>query len=147
MGYRSDIAYTIRFIVPDDEETHGQVRDSFYTFLAEAKAKTETALCFSELEPINTKSRNSEGFYVDEENMRIDFHAWHVKWYDGYKDVDCHEALFSLANEWSEDNEYIGGVKVRIGEDLDDNVMEDFGTGSDEWLYIGRSIIRDGDEI
>lgn len=152
MGYRSAVAYTIRFEVERSPEEHerspeeheAKCKESFYTFLAEAKANDKTALCFSELEPINTKDNNGEGFHVDEENMRIDFHAWHVKWYDGYKDVDCHEALFSLADEWSEDNEYIGGVKVRIGEELDDTVKEEFGTGDCEWLDIGRTIIKDG---
>jgi hypothetical protein len=149
MGYRSAVAYTIRFVPTEDDfiEQHKiEAKKSFYTFLAEAKAKPETALCFNELEPINIKDK-AEGFYVDEENMQIDFLAWHVKWYDGYKDVDCHELLFSLANDWADDNDYIGGVKVRIGEELDDNERDEFGVGDSEWLDIGRSIIRNGREI
>jgi len=149
MGYRSAVAYTIRFVPTQDDfiqQHKSACKDSFYTFLAEAKANDETALCFDETEPVNIKDR-SEGFYIDEENMRIDFLAWHVKWYSGYKDADCHEALFSLANDWADDNDYIGGVKVRIGEELDDNESDVIGTGDNEWLDIGRSIIRDGKEI
>jgi len=149
MGYRSAVAYTIRFVTTEDdfkEQNRIDAKRSFYTFLAEAKANDETALCFDETEPVNVKDRG-EGFYIDEENMRIDFLAWHVKWYSGYKDADCHEALFSLANDWADDNDYIGGVKVRIGEELDDNESDVIGTGDNEWLDIGRSIIRDGKEI
>jgi len=150
MGYRSAVAYTIRFVcnqLDASDEDRTKCKDSFYTFLAEAKDTPETALCFGELEPVNMKDRNGEGFYVNEEEMQINFHAWHVKWYNGYKDVDCHEALFSLANDWVDDNDYIGGVKVRIGEELDDNESDVIGTGDNEWLDIGRSIIRDGKEI
>ena len=103
MGYRSAVAYTIRFIPDENEKPLGKVRDSFYKFLAEAKAKTETQLCFDEDQAMNVKEENGEGFYVNEQEMKIDFLAWHVKWYDGYPDVDCHEALLSLANEWCED--------------------------------------------
>ena len=44
MGYRSDVAYTIRFVSDHDENN----KQSFYTFIAEAKAKAATAPCFSE---------------------------------------------------------------------------------------------------
>ena len=43
MGYRSEVAYTIRF-TSDDE----RAKQSFFTFLAEAKARAATAGCFTE---------------------------------------------------------------------------------------------------
>jgi len=151
MGYRSEVVYTIRFIPPKDgTELHNETkcRESFYTFLAEAKANPETALCFNELEPINAKEKNGEGFYINEQEMRIDFLAWSVKWYDGYHDVDCHERLLSLASEWCDDeatgNPYIGGAYVRVGEEVDDNDERWFGTGESDWLSINRVIYRDG---
>jgi len=151
MGYKSAVAYTIRFIPDENEKPLGRVRDSFYTFLAEAKAKTETQLCFDEDQAINVKEENGEGFYVNEQEMKIDFLAWHVKWYDGYPDVDCHEALLSLAQEWCEDeatgNPYIGGAYVRIGEEVVDNDEQWFGTAESDWLSISRTICRDGKEI
>ena len=40
MGYRSDVAYTIRFNSEDDELN----KQSFFTFLAEAKTKEDYVL-------------------------------------------------------------------------------------------------------
>lgn len=85
MGYRSDVAYIVCF----------KNKDLFYTFLAEAKAKTETAECFSD-----ESFKATGGFVVDEANLRIEFNASNVKWYDGYADVDCHNALVDMANEY-----------------------------------------------
>ena len=155
MGYRSAVAYTIRFVppfrgnqdvIPSEEEDMANCKDSFYTFLADAKANTDTALCFNEEEPINVKD-GKEGFFVDEEKLEIRFLAWHVKWYPDYPDVQCHDALFSLASEWANDNDYIGGASVRIGEEIDDNDTSYFGTGDNEWLEISRHICMDGKEL
>ena len=151
MGYRSDVAYTIRFIPTEDDfvASHRiKAKESFYTFLAEAKSKPETALCFQEEESINTKEPNGEGFYVDKENMTIKFFACHVKWYPDYSDVKCHEALMELASDWADDaddanNEYIGYVFVRIGESADDTIEECVGTGDYDWLGVRRQIVGD----
>jgi hypothetical protein len=158
MGYRSAVAYTIRFVPPisgdenkDNVNHETKMRESFYTFLAEAKVNNDTALCFVEEEPINAKEPNGEGFFIDEKNLQINFLAWHVKWYEHYKDVMCHENLFSLAREWANNdentNDYIGGAFVRIGEEVNDNDMMYFGTGDSEWLDIGRTIYKDGKEL
>jgi hypothetical protein len=90
MGYRSTVAYTIRFIPrhspdTDDIEEERKAKSSFYLFLAEAKANVDTSLCFSDKE--------SDVFKVDEENLQIRFFAEGVKWYESYPDVQCHEAL------------------------------------------------------
>jgi hypothetical protein len=132
MGYRSTVAYTIRFVVPDDEKTHGQVRDSFYTFLAEAKSKPEIAFCFSEEE--------QEYLNVDEKGMTINFFADSVKWYDDYPEVKCHEALIQLSKDWVDDaeNEYMSGAFARIGEDSEDNIEEVWGQGEYDWISINR---------
>lgn len=93
MGYRSEVAYMVCF---RDEEIDGvnKGKEMFYTFLAEAKSRTETANCFLE------EGKPFAGFVVDEKQLRFEFYADNVKWYDGYTDVDCHNNLVDLAREY-----------------------------------------------
>lgn len=131
MGYRSDVAYTIRFV--HEDETNN--KQSFYVFLAEAKANAATAVCFEE--------HGWMEFVVDEDNYRINFFAEGVKWYESYADVQCHEALLSLASEWDEDNHaHIAYQFVRIGEESDD-IEDKRSESADDWIYLERSISRD----
>jgi hypothetical protein len=135
MGYRSDVAYTIRFVHEDDTNN----KQSFYTFLAEAKVNAATAACFHELEWAE--------FQIDEANFRINFACDDVKWYETYPDVQCHEALINLASEWVNDEDNNSGIAymfVRLGENEDDNETREGGDGCNwEWLQINRSISRD----
>ena len=138
MGYRSAVAYTIRFVDDHDEKN----KQSFYTFLAEAKAKAATALCFNDPEWAE--------FVIDEARYRINFSADDVKWYSDYEHVKCHEALIELADEWANqgdgDSEPHTGIAykfIRIGEDIGD-VEEKASEFADyEWLQLSRSIERD----
>ena len=135
MGYRSDVAYTIRFTSDHDEKN----RQSFYTFLAEAKSKAATAPCFTE------ETGQWSEFEVDEKRFRINFAADDVKWYESYPDVQCHEALISLAKEWADesDNPEIGYRFVRIGEDADDIEQREGGDADWDWVQVVRTISRD----
>lgn len=129
MGYRSDVAYTIRFVSDHDEKN----KQSFYTFLAEAKSKAATAPCFNEVE-------------VDEVRLRINFSADDVKWYPSYPDVACHEALLDLADEWANDesnNSEIAYRFVRIGEEPEDIESKTNGDASWDWVNVHRAIERD----
>jgi hypothetical protein len=134
MGYRSDVAYTIRFVHEDDTNN----KQSFYTFLAEAKANAATAACFKDLD--------WAALEVDEAKFRINFHVDHVKWYEGYPDVQCHEALLSLAKEWDEDEDnhsHIAYAFVRMGEESDD-IDERVSESADwDWVRVERTISRD----
>jgi|Laugrespbdmm15sn_2_1035079.scaffolds.fasta_scaffold92470_2 hypothetical protein len=136
MGYRSDVAYTIRFVHEDDTNN----KQSFYTFLAEAKANAATALCFT------TPDVPSWVFEVDEENYQINFYADSVKWYDSFSEVQAHEALLSLAKEWDEDTDNhscIAYIFVRIGEDKNDVEVREGGDVDYDWVHVSRSISRD----
>jgi len=144
MGYRSTVAYTIRFIPPREDDpksglTAEKAKASFYTFLAEAKSKEDTALCFS--------SDESEVFEVDEEKLQLRFFADYVKWYESYPDVACHEALIQLSRDWADDEDtncpYIGGAFARVGEELEDNTQEVWGQGDWDWVSIARSVCAD----
>jgi len=145
VGYRSQVAYTIRFTPPykhpdiDDMAELKKCKESFYTFLAEAKTKFPSSIA-------------DEHLSIDEPNMALNFLADAVKWYEDFEDVKCHVALLGLAQEWAEDgdekngvagNTYIGGIFMRIGEDTDDITEESFGNHDWEWMQISRQIIVD----
>ena len=144
MGYRSQVAYTIRFIAQDDaDEKIVSAKQAFFIFLAEAKSKEETALCFTPEE--------AEYLEVDEDKLELRFYASDVKWYDEYIGVKCHEELISLSKEWSGEsnipfkggNKQIGGAFARIGEDSDDNVEQVWGSGDYGWVGVNRSVYCD----
>ena len=136
MGYRSDVAYTIRFVHEDDTNN----KQSFYTFLAEAKSKAATAACFT------TPNTPSWVFVIDEAKFRINFHAECVKWYESFPEVQAHQALFALATEWDNDEDthaHVGCAFVRIGEEADD-IEETMSTSAEwDWVNVSRSIERD----
>ena len=132
MGYRSDVAYTIRFV--DDHDTNNS--QSFYTFLAEAKTKPACAIALAEVE-------------VDSARQRFTFTAEEVKWYDSYPDVASHHALLELAGDWAKQvfegklHCRIGSVFVRVGESTDD-IEEIFaGDYGYDWISIERKISTD----
>lgn len=133
MGYRSDVAYTIRF----------KTEEAYRLFILEAKAKPETAGCF----------RNDEAHYdeaeCDDKRLRIDFRANDVKWYPSYSDVMMHTALLMQADSWcGEDEEKsldrsgyrLGYAFVRVGEDDNDIETKYGGDSAYDWLYVSRTI-------
>jgi len=150
MPYTSDVAYTIRFIEQTSNDSmildYNEVKrckESFYTFLAEAKSKAETRGCFDPTNRHNIQDRHNQGFYLNEEKMTINFLVYGVKWHTGYQDVKCHEALVDLAQEWSNDNDYIGGVFSRIGESPEDVEDFTFGCGEGDWQSVNRYLVCD----
>lgn len=127
MGYRSDIAYKIKFDRKED----------FWGFIAEAKLDPDTALCFSE------ESWGEEYFEVDEEKYEIQFLAEGVKWYSDYDEVKCHEALWDKASERDDEGVEVEGAWCRIGEESDDNEEKYFGDDPYDMVRISRQVIVD----
>jgi len=82
MGYRSQVGYVVAF---QDNEAG---KELFYTFLAEARIKEETAQCFSQTWMPIQINKDKLLVYLDKDD---------VKWYDDTPEVDCHEALIALA--------------------------------------------------
>jgi hypothetical protein len=123
MGYRSDVAYTIRFV--NDHDTNNE--QSFYTFLMEAKANPKCQIALAEVE-------------IDHKKQAFYFSANDVKWYESYPDVDSHIALFNQAKDWvqqtldQQTHCSIGAIFTRIGENLDD--VEEISIGDYEWEWI-----------
>ena len=145
MGYRSTVAYTIRFTpFPSPQEaengdtpTEADIKEckaSFYTFLAEAKVKFSGAL-------------SDRGMTVDEGNMALNFLAHEVKWYETYEDVMMHEGLMELGQAWEDmGNKNIGGIFIRIGEEMDDIIQEGWGEHDWDWMCVDRQVICDWTE-
>lgn len=132
MGYRSDVAYTIRFV--DDHDTNNH--QSFFTFLMEAKADPRCAIALSEVS-------------IDEGRQEINFSVSSVKWYESYADVDSHTVLFDQARAWVDQVREgtlhckIGAIFSRVGESTDDIEEIAIGDYDWEWIQISRQIITD----
>jgi len=146
MGYRSDVGYKIKFDnwiewkpdIPVEARQSLTPKDLFNTFLAEAKVKEETKLCFDD---------DDGAFEIDMDNLAITFFAESVKWYESYSDVQCHEALLDLANEWIAQHEEDNRLRnspirwgfVRVGEEADD-IEEKNNNDGYELVYLTRGI-------
>ena len=127
MGYRSDIAYKIKF----------EKKEDFWGFIAESKLDPDTALCFD-------KEENEGNFVVDEEKFEITFLAEGWKWYDEYPEVKCHEALWEKAEERSNAlNVEVDGAWCRIGEESDDVNERYFGNDPYDMVRISRQVVVD----
>jgi hypothetical protein len=132
MGYRSDVAYTIRFV--DDHDTNNE--QSFYTFLMEAKANPKCQIALAEVE-------------IDHKKQAFYFSANDVKWYETYPEVASHDALIAQARSWVQQhlegklNCTIGVIFTRVGEDSND--VEEIAEGEYDWdwVRVSRQIITD----
>ena len=133
MGYRSLVAYTIRFVGDDDKKSE----QSFNTFLCEAKSKIP-ALWAGEKDSIN------EWLEIDMTKLQFNFHTPHdIKWYPDYAEVKAHEALWDLAREFSEDNNTIVGQMFIVGEEADDINQRAFGDLEEDYIRLNREITCD----
>lgn len=148
MGYYSEVGYKIKFDKDVPWAKDIPISDAlptsknlFNLFVTEAKTKPETKLCFEEEDGL---------FEIDEDNLCIKFYADSVKWYDDYPDVQCHEALLELADEWvsqqAEDKRLEGSCIrwgfVRIGEENDD-IDERHNNNGYDLVYLTRGISFD----
>lgn len=117
MGYRSEVAYVIKFKDTED-------REAFINLLIVAKDE-HTTQALKELSKL--------------EDDKLFFHATDVKWYDSYPDVKAHTQIYLQALELFEGAGY---RYVRIGEELEDIEIEEDGDYDDLWDYtsVNRSI-------
>jgi len=133
MGYRSDVAYKVKF------EDEGQ----WNIFILEAKSKPETRACFED-----------EDLTVVHDKQEIRFESTDTKWYDEYPEVRCHYKLLDLCDEYNERQEKSfvdGGVTNikepvvsylfrRIGENEDDSDSRHGGDPDWDWIELVRYI-------
>ena len=113
MGYRSDVAYVIRF------ETAEQ-RDTFVELVKHRNDDWTQAILECETE------------YVQ---PIITFETSNVKWYDDYKDVRAHNALMEWAVELYPE---AGWRIIQLGEDGQEECNQG-GDADDLWDYLYTS--------
>lgn len=122
MGYRSNTAYVIRF-------KNKEQCDAFINIQL-AKADKWITEAIGELTRV-------------EDNV-LGWHEQYVKWYDDYDDVKAHKTLMSDAiNLFGEDNpdtpdydDQAGYRFIRLGEESDDNEIEEGGNSECLYEYI-----------
>ena len=131
MGYRSDVAYKIKFY---DKETMA-------VFLAEAKAKEEYKLAFNDI----AKFKGIDGLEINEDRLYISYYTTGAKWYDDYPEVQAHSNLVDLARQYHEEgNSKVEYAFARVGEEMEDN--ENFASDDGyELVWISRQILFDED--
>jgi hypothetical protein len=118
MGYRSEVAYVIRF---EDTETKQK-------WVSMAKLNTQFNQALKECQ-----------FVDDMHKDYISAYFLHVKWYDQYEDVQAHTAMLESISEDADEKVY--ARFVRIGEEQDDNEDLAYGeNGYDIELYISRNV-------
>ena len=113
MGYRSDVAYVIRFETPEQ-------RDAFVEVVKHRNDDWTQAILECETE------------YVQ---PIITFETSDVKWYDDYKDVRAHNALMEWAVELYPE---AGWRIIQLGEDGQEECNQG-GDCDDLWDYLYTS--------
>ena len=114
MGYRSDVAYVIKF--KDIEQ-----RDAFVT------------LMLAKNDPIVTEAIN-DTTHAQTDDPVITFKQNSVKWYESFPDVRVHHQLMRDATEWYEAEWRF----VRIGEENDDIEVQEEGSAFELWEYVAH---------
>jgi hypothetical protein len=147
MGYRSEVAYGIKVddIVWSDQATEEEKNMSadglFLLMLTEMQGDEVAGKCFDSTHEIN------EYLTINKEARTILFYSDSLKWYDSYKDVECHERLYEMMEEYANLYDSKQGMEnpiscsfTRIGEDMED--IEEKGSGYDPWsiMTVSRSI-------
>jgi len=146
MGYRSEVAYGVKVddVVVNDEATEEEKNVSadglFLLMLTEMQGDEIAGKCFDGTYDINVH------LTVNKEQRIIIFYESGLKWYDSYKDVQAHERLYEVMEDYAEEygsetmNNPVSCAFIRIGEEVDD--VEERGSGYDPWsiMYITRGI-------
>jgi len=147
MGYRSEVAYGIKVddIAWSDQATEEEKNLSadglFLLMLTEMQSDEVAGKCFDSTHEIN------DYLTINKEARTILFYSDSLKWYDSYKDVECHERLYEMMEDYA--NLYdsrqsmenpISCSFTRIGEEIED--IEEKGSGYDPWsiMTVSRSI-------
>jgi len=147
MGYRSEVAYGVKVddIVWSDQATEEEKNLSadglFLLMLTEMQQDEVAGKCFDKTHEIN------DYLTINKEARTILFYSDSLKWYDSYKDVECHERLYQIMEEYANLYDSKQGMEnpiscsfTRIGEEMED--IEEKGSGYDPWsiMTVSRSI-------
>ena len=130
MGYRSSVAYKIKFFDID----------TMRLFVTEAKSKEEYKEALKDVEQYIA---TQEGLDINEEKLHIKFDVSGWKWYEGYPEVMAHEALLNLAKEYRDEAEKeVEYAFARIGEEEGD--IESYASDNGyDLVWVSRQILFD----
>lgn len=138
MGYRSDVAYVVKFYHNDQPEKAFADYIAFQDWVKNKHAITheqETNRMFSNPPITRTHTYENEDRYIKWSGsaLLMLFEAEGIKWYDSYADVKWHQEILKKANEY-----YTGNYRfVRIGEDYNDvEVDEEAKTYFEMWQLL-----------
>jgi hypothetical protein len=115
MGYRSEVAYVIRF--------KDKAMRELFVSLQRAKADPHINEALDELAEV--------------EDCLLGYHADWVKWYDGYDGVKAHHTLMSDSIDmFNQDEDIVGWRFVRLGEESNDTEQEEDGNSGELYEYV-----------
>jgi hypothetical protein len=115
MGYRSEVAYVIRF--------KDKAMRELFVSMQRAKADPHINEALNEL--------------LEIEDCLLGYHADCVKWYEEYEGVKAHETLMSDSIDmFNQDEDITGWRFVRLGEEAEDNIQEEDGNSDDLYEYV-----------
>jgi len=119
MGYRSDVAYVIKFKTIEE-------RDAYVTYMS---AKNDEHI----------KQALTEVDFSDKEDPIITFKTESVKWYDGFDDVEAHRQIYRHAHELEVASFRFLAVGEDGQEEYEEKDMEGIG-GLYEYVYAVHRI-------
>jgi hypothetical protein len=119
MGYRSEVAYVIKF---DDKQT----RDAYVTLMLANDSKL-------------IKQAIEECDYDNERDPIITFHAEDVKWYDSYEEVRAHTFIYRNARELGMGSFRFLAVGEDGKEDFEEDTLHD-GHALYDYIYAEHSL-------
>ena len=141
MGYRSDVAYAIKF------EDTAKGRELFAMFYSEYKVNEKFKLCWDE-EKDSIDDVEDGVLIVDKDELLFRYEARGVKWYRDYEDVKCHEELLNMAKEYISTEEErttaINNAQQAIWLENHDETLPP--VGYYEELTLGYSYVRIGED-
>ena len=118
MGYRSDVAYVVKFYSRDDDEPEKAFAD-FVHFTDWVKNHHTTEVQDGERKLIHTYNDENNNLAIHKQDLMLSFFANSVKWYESYVDVQWHELLLQKVTTYATGNYRF----VRIGEEYGDVVV------------------------
>jgi len=123
MGYRSDVAYGVKFYSKEEPEKSYAQFIKFYNWVKRHTVKTKEGSADYAGQKLATGNWH---LYWNVDRQMLCFQTEGVKWYDAYSDVQWHQELLKKVKEFS----CAQYVFKRIGE-ADDDVEVDHHTGEE----------------
>ena len=115
MGYRSDVAYVVKFYSRDDDEPEKAFAD-YVHFTDWVKNHHTTEAQEGEGKMTHAYNDEDKNLTLHKHDQMLSFSVESVKWYESYVDVQWHEQLLDKVRTYDTGNYRF----VRIGEEYED---------------------------